>query len=414
VIQQALNNQLMSVQTQSAPATTSPAAGPNAPAQATATAKDEAQKHYDAGAIAFKEGRYQEALEAFNKADAVYPHPDFKFNQAACLEKLGKSDLAATKYEAYLAAKPNAPDAAKVRTEITKLREDALKAAQSAFDRGKAAFDAGRYKEAAAAFTEAYEHKPLPDFLYNIATAHQQAGDTKQAIKHYQLYLNNHPDASDANRVRNHIHKLQKETGTELIHPNPMKAAQEAFDRGRAAFSAGNYRDAAAAFTEAYEHNPQPEILYNIGAAYQQAGDTKKAIKHYQLYLKAYPDAPDAERVRGQMRKMQKAAGAELMHPDPLRASQEAFDRGQAAYMSGKYREAAAAFTEAYEHNPQPDFLYNIGAAYHKAGDTKRAIKNYQLYLNNHPNAKDADQVRNMINKLLKKTGDDLIQPDAP
>jgi regulator of sirC expression with transglutaminase-like and TPR domain len=49
--------------------------------------------------------------------------------------------------------------------------------------------------------------------------------------------------------------------------------------------------------------------------------------------------------------------------------------------------------------------------SYQKAGDTKQAIKHYQLYLNQHPDAKDADKVRSHIHKLLQKTGDDLMQP---
>ncbi len=406
-------SQVITAQAQNASGTTS-TSGPNATGQATTTKMDEARKHFDKGQAAFQAGKYHEALEAFNKADALYPHPDFKYNQGACLEKLGKRELAAQKYEAYLAEKPNAPDAATVRTQITKLHEDALKASQSAFDRGRAAYDAGNFKEAAAAFTEAYEHKPQPEILYNIGAAYQRGGDTKQAIKHYQLYLNNHPDAKDADKVRSQIHKLQKKTGDELMQPDPLKAGQVAFDRGRAAYDAGRFKEAAAAFTEAYEHHPQPEILYNIGAAYQQAGDTKQAIKHYQLYLNNHPDAKDADKVRSHIHRLQKKTGDELMQPDPLKAAQTAFDRGKSAFSAGRFKEAAAAFTEAYEHHPQPDILYNIGAAYQQAGDPKQAIKHYQLYLNNHPDAKDADKVRNHIRKLQAKTGDGLMQPGAP
>ena len=404
-----LGSQVTSTQTQSAPGT-SQASGPNATAKATSTGMDEARKHFEKGEAAFQAGKYHEALESFNKADELYPHPDFKYNQGACLEKLGKRELAASKYEAYLAEKPNAPDAAKVRTQITKLHEDASKASESAFDKGKAAYDAGNYKEAAAAFSEAYEHKPKPDLLYNIGASYQKAGDTKQAIKHYQLYLNMHPDAKDAERVRGHIQKLQKSTGDELMHPDPTKAAQEAFDRGRAAYNAGNFKDAAAAFKQAYEYKPAPDLLYNIGAAYQRGGDTKNAVKYYQQYLNNHPDAKDADKVRNHIHKLLQKTGDALIDPN-LEAAQAAFDKGDVAYKEGRFADAATAFEEAYKEKPIPDFLYNIGAAYHRAGDTKNAVKNYQLYLNNHPNAKDADQVRNMIHKLLQKTGDDLMQP---
>jgi tetratricopeptide (TPR) repeat protein len=404
-----LSSQVMSSQTQSAPVTSS--AKTNAPAQATSTAQAEASKQLEKGKAAFKSGNYQEALQAFLKADELYPHPNFKYNQAASLEKLGKQELAAAKYQTYLADNPSSPDAEKVRSHITKLRGEATKAAQTAFDKGQAAYAAGNYKEAAAAFTEAYEHKPNPEFLYNIGASYDKAGDTKQAIKNYQLYVNMHPDAKDADKVRTHMHRLQKKTGDELMQPDPMKAGQQAFDIGKSDFKAGSFKEAAAAFTEAYKHTRNPDILYNIGASYEKAGDTKEAIKHYQRYLNEHPDAKDADKVRSHIHRLQKKTGDELMRPDSMKAAQEAFDRGTDAYNAGRFKAAAAAFTEAYDHEPKPELLYNIGAAYQRAGDTKQAIKHYQLYLNNHPDAKDADQVRKMIDKLQQRTGDDLMKP---
>ena len=401
-----LGSHVTSAQTQNAPATTG---GANV-AQAANSKVDEARNHFEKGNEAFKAGKYNEALESFTKADQLYPHPDFKYNQAACLDMLGKRELAASKYEAYLAGKPDAPDAAKVQAHITKLRGEATKASQAAFDRGDAAFKAGKYKEAAGAFAEAYEHKPSPDLLYNMGAAHQMAGDTQNAVKHYTLYLNMHPDAKDAERVRANIQKLQKQSGTDLMHPDPTKASQDAFDRGQAAYNSGNFREAAAAFKQAYEHKPSPELQYNIGAAYHKAGDAKNAVKHYQQYLNDNPNAKDANQVRNMMHKLLEKTGNALIDPN-LEAAQAAFDKGNDAYAAGRFQEAAAAFEEAYKEKPMPDFLYNIGAAYQRAGDTKNAVKNYQLYLNNHPNAKDADQVRNMMHKLLEKTGDGLIQP---
>ena len=132
---------------------------------------------------------------------------------------MGKRELAAQRYEAYLKETPDAPDAAKVKARIDKLRSDALKAAQSAFDRGQAAYNAGRFNEAASAFAEAYEQKPFPQFLYNIGASFHKAGDTKRAVENYQLYLSMFPDAPDADKVRKQIQILLKATGDELMQP---------------------------------------------------------------------------------------------------------------------------------------------------------------------------------------------------
>jgi tetratricopeptide (TPR) repeat protein len=94
-----------------------------------------------------------------------------------------------------------------------------MKAAQDAFTRGQDAFNAGRFNEAVAAFSEAYEQKPFPQFLFNVAASYDKAGDKMRAIQNYQLYLSMYPDANDAVRVRTRIRNLHKANGSELMQP---------------------------------------------------------------------------------------------------------------------------------------------------------------------------------------------------
>ena len=163
--------------------------------EATITGVAESEKLFAQGNDHYNAGKYGDALQAFERAYQQNPLGALRYNQAAALDKMGKRELAAQRYEAYLKETPDAPDAAKVRTHITKLHADALNAAQSAFDRGQTAYQAGRFNEAASAFAEAYEQKPLPQFLYNQAASYDKAGDTKRAIQNYQLYLSMAPDA---------------------------------------------------------------------------------------------------------------------------------------------------------------------------------------------------------------------------
>jgi tetratricopeptide (TPR) repeat protein len=187
--------------------------------EATATGVAESQRLLDEGVKLFKSGRFADALQAFERAYELNPLSLLRFNQAACLDKMGKRELAAQRYDAYLKEAPNAPDAAQVQAHIKKLHADALKAAQDAFDRGEKAFNAGRFKEAAGAFAEAYEQKPLPQILYNIAASHDKAGDRSRAVQNYQLYLSMAPDAADAAKVRKRIEQLQKASGNQLMKP---------------------------------------------------------------------------------------------------------------------------------------------------------------------------------------------------
>jgi outer membrane protein assembly factor BamD (BamD/ComL family) len=94
-----------------------------------------------------------------------------------------------------------------------------------------------------------------------------------------------------------------------------------------------------------------------------------------------------------------------------LRAAQRAFDQGQKAWNEGRWTDAAHHFADAYAQRPFPQFLYNVGASLHKAGDTMGAVKAYQQYLNAMPDAPDADKVRKAIQMLLEKSGDALIKP---
>jgi tetratricopeptide (TPR) repeat protein len=173
----------------------------------------------DAGAALFKAGRFHDALQAYERAYSLNPLGLFRFNQAACLDKLGKRELAAQRYAAYLEETPNASDADKVKARITKLHADAQAVAQAAFDRAQADFSAGRFKQAAAGFAEAYEQKPFPQFLFNIAASYDKAGDRQRAVQNYQLYLSMAPDAADADKVRNRIHRLLEMDGNALMKP---------------------------------------------------------------------------------------------------------------------------------------------------------------------------------------------------
>jgi tetratricopeptide (TPR) repeat protein len=187
--------------------------------EATATGVAESGRLFESGTQLYKAGRYAEALEAFGRAYALNPLAQLRFNEAACLEKLGKRELAAQKYEAYLAEAPNPADAKQVQGRIAKLHNEALTAAREAFDRGQAAFRAGRFEDAANEFAAAYEQKPLPEFLFNRASALDKGGDSSRAIQNYQLYLSMAPNAADADKVRARIHELQRASGTELMQP---------------------------------------------------------------------------------------------------------------------------------------------------------------------------------------------------
>ncbi|HVV81872.1 MAG TPA: tetratricopeptide repeat protein [Kofleriaceae bacterium] len=84
------------------------------------------------------------------------------------------------------------------------------RAAKKHFQRGEKLFNLGRFEEALAEYEAAYDRKPLPGFLYNIAQCHRNLGDYKQAIFGYRNYLRQVPDASNRDAVLALIDELEQ------------------------------------------------------------------------------------------------------------------------------------------------------------------------------------------------------------
>ena len=60
---------------------------------------------------------------------------------------------------------------------------------------------------------------PSPEARFNTASALDLADETSKAVREYQLYLNETPNAPDAAKVRARIEVLQTQTGNELMKP---------------------------------------------------------------------------------------------------------------------------------------------------------------------------------------------------
>ena len=62
---------------------------------------------------------------------------------------------------------------------------------------GEKLFALGRFDEALEQYEKAFEAKPLPGFLFNIAQCHRNLGNIDQAIFSYRKYLREAPDADN-------------------------------------------------------------------------------------------------------------------------------------------------------------------------------------------------------------------------
>jgi tetratricopeptide (TPR) repeat protein len=108
----------------------------------------ESQKQFEQRNNFYKDGKYGDALQAYDRSYQQNPLGALRYNQGAALDRMGK---------------------------------------------------------AAFAFAGAYEQKPFPQFLYNVGASYDKAGDTQCAVQNYQLCLSMFPNADDGDKVRNRI-----------------------------------------------------------------------------------------------------------------------------------------------------------------------------------------------------------------
>jgi tetratricopeptide (TPR) repeat protein len=94
----------------------------------------------------------------------------------------------------------------------------ALKRAQASFDQAQVLYLQGKFDEAAEGFKQAYEARPFPTFLFNIAVAFQTKGKNgndvaayEKAIEYYRRYLTEDPQAPDKAKVEKRIKTIEDE-----------------------------------------------------------------------------------------------------------------------------------------------------------------------------------------------------------
>jgi len=81
-------------------------------------AQESARKTYQAGAQAYSEGRFKDAIDLFLEAARVAPNPAFAYNIGLAYEQLGDPDNALRWYRDYLRELPNAQDRGEIEPRI--------------------------------------------------------------------------------------------------------------------------------------------------------------------------------------------------------------------------------------------------------------------------------------------------------
>jgi tetratricopeptide (TPR) repeat protein len=107
----------------------------------------------------------------------------------------------------------------------------------------KKQFNLGNFSEAAALYKKAYEAKPIPEFLHNVAQCYKRMAALEyleKALFYFESYLNNAPDSpnrqdveAEIAEIKHQIESLRKggvKAGAEKAHPasSPARVAPPA------------------------------------------------------------------------------------------------------------------------------------------------------------------------------------------
>lgn len=138
---------------------------------------------------------------------------------------------------------------------------------------------------------------------------------------------------------------------------------------GERLYKAGKYREAAEVLKKAQEAQPNPLVIYNIGRAYQRAGELREALSYYQQYVGLPADQADPELLK-------KSAIA----IDEIRVLLEKEERTAAASEAERKRlqdEAEAARRKAEEEQAATKRAEEA-VRQQKAAEQQRAMANYK------------------------------------
>jgi len=86
----------------------------------------------------------------------------------------------------------------------------AEKEARALFQRAEMSFNLGKFPEALADYQAAYEAKPLPGFLFNIAQCYRNMGNPERARFFYRRYLALEPRTSNRRLVEDLIAEMTR------------------------------------------------------------------------------------------------------------------------------------------------------------------------------------------------------------
>jgi tetratricopeptide (TPR) repeat protein len=103
--------------------------------------------------------------------------------------------------------------------------------------------------------------------------------------------------------------------------PSPRDEARTLVRRSILEYDTGQYETALADIERAYELDPLPELLYNLGQCHRALRHWREAILAFRSYLRAEPNAKNRETVKFVLQELEQRYDAEPTKPAEAAAS---------------------------------------------------------------------------------------------
>ena len=100
--------------------------------------------------------------------------------------------------------------------------------------------------------------------------------------------------------------------------------------------------------------------------------------------------------------------------PDAADRAKAHFKQAKAYEAAGQFARAADEFNAAYELDPRPEMLFNIGQAFRLAGAKREALDYFNRYIDEQPDGAGAAEARQHIATLTKEIGEADLKAHVP
>ena len=392
--------------------------------------------YYALGWTRFKQGRYEEAAQSFERflasyrersdyvpyrTDAILRLADAYYALKRYDEAIGAYERVADEGEDYALfqigqAAYNAGDAERATEAFERLLRnysDSEWREASRYTLGYVHFQNGAFDEAIEAYRSLIAAAPQDPLAakaqYGIGDALFNAGDLGASVSAYRRVLERYPEspfaADAAASIQYALIAMDEGDRAEAIidsfitaHPNSPVVDELRFRQAEVKYQSGRTEEALAEFRRFARSSSNrtlvPEAYYYLGTIYAGQGETGEAESYLKQITTSYPESPrwiDAARRLGQLyleeeryedalalyRRMERQAGE-----DARLVAEARYGQGVALMETGQEEEAETLLSEAVEAAPDAEesvpAKLGLARLREQEGDTDEALALYR------------------------------------